>query len=274
MAAPNPQVGPKLWDALRKARAPASIKELQRSTPGRHHHLQARLRAWADLGLVEETPGQPGRFAIAQGVTQPRREGALGVLVWRAMRRLDRPVSLQELIAATGAGDRSIYCRLFRWIRDGLVVRIEPQPMLFTLTAQAQDVEAPPEIIVRKPQKRPSARARIWAAMRVLKRFDVPVLIMTAEANQRACAEMIGFLCRAGYAKPIAHQVNVQRREGSHAIIRDYSTYVLLRNTGPQCPRDYRPKSGGRFLFDPNNGQQIALVSRQPKRAREVNHGH
>jgi hypothetical protein len=271
VTAPNPSVSPSLWQALRSATAPASIAELQRSTPGRHHHIKSRLRAWADAGLVEPLPPVAVRFAIARHhakLDEAPTPGLLSADAWRALRRAGRPATLAELVAATGAGDRPLYCRLFRWIRSGHLTRVEPEPERFMLTPCGRETDGPPTLHRHKPRKIAVGRDRIWAAMRVLKQFDVPMLMMTAEASRRACEDFIASLGAAGYVRTVTHRV-VRRKAGNHGFARGYSTYQLIRSTGPKRPVISCPTEGGKFLFDRNSGQRVEMVARQ---RREVNH--
>jgi hypothetical protein len=271
MTAANPLLVPSLWAALRAAEGPASIAELQRTTPGRHHHIKARLRLWADAGLVHPLPPLAVRFAIAPAhakLEAAPSAGGLSGIAWQALRRMGRPATLQELVQASGQSDRALYCRIFRWIRTGHVVRIDPEPERFVLTPEALEVEEPPRIHRSKPRKKTTARSRIWSAMRILKHFDVPMLVMTAEVNRRACEDFISALVRAGYVRVIAHRV-VRRKPGNHGFARYYSSYQLVRSSGPKCPVICCPKDAPKFLLDRNSGKRFDL----PRRTREARNG-
>ena len=272
MTAPNPNLAPALWAALRSAAAPASIADLLRTTPGRHHHLKSRLSAWAELGLVEPLPRVAVRFTIVKryrGCEHAPTPGDLARDVWQALRRLDRPATLAELCAATGAGDRPLYCRIFRWIGSGHIVRVEPEPERFVLTDAGREAEEPPAFHRHKPRKMTTQRERIWRAMRVLKRFDVPLLMITAEVGRGVCENFIGSLKRAGYVRVTAHRM-VRHKAGPSGFARSFSTYQLVRSTGPKPPVISCPASGGKFLFDRNTGERVDLRPRQP---REVANG-
>jgi hypothetical protein len=272
MTAANPLLAPALWSALRDAEGPATIVELQRTTPGRHHHISARLKLWARAGLVEALPAEPVRYAIAAGKDAliPPTQGELSLDVWAALRRLGRPAALAELTAATGAADRALYCRIFRWIQLGHVVRVMPVAHRFALKPDARGIAEPPSIARSRPRRMPTARARIWTAMRVLKTFDVPMLMMTAEATRRQCEDYISALGRAGYVRVQRHHV-ARAKPGAHGFARDFTAYQLVRSTGPNCPTITCPADGGqKRLVDRNSGQAVPLVSRRSPR--EVNH--
>jgi hypothetical protein len=120
----------------------------------------------------------------------------------------------------------------------------------------------PPPPPPQKPRKIPTMRARIWITMRVLKEFDIPLLVMTAEVNKRACEDFLSALGRAGYVRVIRH--NMRRvKAGNHGFAAAPATYRLLRNTGPKCPVVECPAGGGRRLRDANTGETIPLVSRR-----------
>ena len=137
-------------------------------------------------------------------------------------------------------------------------------------------------------ERRRTARERIWATMRVLKKFDVPMLMMTAEANRRSCEDFINLLARAGYVRTLSHPV--ARRAAPPAaeagqgrglsaasranlyVARDWSTYQLVRSTGPRCPTITNPPEGERELIDPNTGASVPIGPGLRSRAREVNH--
>jgi hypothetical protein len=262
MTRANPEVTPALWQALRAATAPASIPELQRSTPGRHHHIQSRLRLWVEEGLIEPLPPVAVRFAIAPKHARSERPptpGELAADAWRALRQLGRPATLAELVAATGAGDRPLYCRLFRWIRSEHIVRHDPEPERFVLTPCGREAEAPPVIHRHKPRKMTTERQRIWVSMRCLKQFDVPLLMISAEASRRNCEDFIGSLKRAGYVRVVSHSV-VRHKAGSHGFARGFTTYQLVRSTGPKPPVISCPADGGKFLLDRNTGERTDLA--------------
>lgn len=253
---PERDVAAPLWRALRAASAPASIVELHVASRANPNAIQLRLRRWVRVGFVAETDAEGDRWSIApshSGRAAAPTDGTLSQVTWAALRRLARPATTAEILAATGEADRPVYCRLRRWLRQGFVVRDKGEPKKFSLTAEAPDIAAPPKVgEALRIHRRPTARQRLWAAMRVLKRFDVPMLMMTAEVSRRACDDFLQLLARAGYVRLLGH-----RNVGSK---RTWSTYQLVRGTGPKCPSITNPESGERMLIDRNTGQSVALA--------------
>lgn len=96
----------------------------------------------------------------------------------------------------------------------------------------------------RVPYQR-EARARIWQSMRVLRTFDEPSLIATAEATQANTRKYVQLLVRAG----VLHIARPRRsgHKGGHTI------YRLARDLGPYAPRC---QSNGR-VWDPNAHQVL-----------------
>ncbi|HYW03586.1 MAG TPA: hypothetical protein VFA86_06540 [Gammaproteobacteria bacterium] len=74
-----------------------------------------------------------------------------------------------------------------------------------------------------------SARSRIWQSMRVLRRFDVPQLMATAEASRNNVGRFVLGLRRAGVIRVVRQHCN------GHAG--DCAVYQLVRNLGPHAPR-------------------------------------
>jgi hypothetical protein len=76
----------------------------------------------------------------------------------------------------------------------------------------------------RLAQRQPTARDRIWQAMRILRTFTVPALCATAGAGPANVRDYVQALIAAGYLRPAGKQ---DRRR----------VYRLTRNTGPYAPR-------------------------------------
>ena len=93
-----------------------------------------------------------------------------------------------------------------------------------------------------------SSRARIWQAMRVLRRFDAPTLAATADVILPTVDGYLYPLARAGYLRRL-------RPRRYHQPL-GHSQWVLVRDSGPQNPRlTHR----GSQVYDPNTGAVIAL---------------
>ena len=81
--------------------------------------------------------------------------------------------------------------------------------------------------VTRRPDT--DKRVTIWLAMRQLRRFDIPTLIMTTEAPKRRVSEFVYKLSRAGYVRP-------QRIPSGKGIHGPKYVWQLLRDTGPKAP--------------------------------------
>jgi hypothetical protein len=106
-----------LWKALRDASGPATVNELHRASRARPNAIQQRLRRWSRVGFVEVLPAEPPTYAIsakAAHLAEAPTSGSLSADAWAAMRRLGRAATFEEIVAASGASDRPLYCRLRR----------------------------------------------------------------------------------------------------------------------------------------------------------------
>jgi hypothetical protein len=264
-----------LWAALKAAAAPASIDELHGASRAHPQAIRTRLRRWAQCGFVTIEEGLPPRYQIAADaahLVEPPYPGEIAGAAWSALRRIGRPATFDELLAATGAADRALYCRLWRWAEQGFLRVLPAEPRRFSLTQSAPDAPVPPKVNDRGqvlPPRR-SARSRIWKVMRVLKTFDVPTLMIAAEVKRRACDDFLNLLVRAGYVRMNGYNF---KRLGSGAV-RDWSTYTLLRNTGPRHPTisAYRGKAEPQRLTDHNTGASVELAFHVPRQRRGGNH--
>lgn len=72
---------------------------------------------------------------------------------------------------------------------------------------------------------KPGARARAWKSMRILKTFTHADLMITAEIRHQNVKMFVKALLDAGYLKLTKPPMR------GH-----WSTYRLVRDTGPQCP--------------------------------------
>lgn len=190
--------------------------------------------------------------------------------LWRAMLAADHPMSVPELHREISANPASIRLRLKTWQRAGLVEQIAARPNRYTMTEAARaaandDNREPPKVCASGDvlaRQRPQ-RARLWSAMRVLRRFSVPELMIAANATTAATNGFVNGLRRAGYLK----------REPAGR--NEWSTYVLVNRSGPKAPQ-LRYRTVGdrrqRYLFDPNNGSEIDVrpgvvrLIKQPER--------
>jgi hypothetical protein len=272
------EVSAPLWRALRAADAPATVNELHRASRAHPNAIQLRLKRWERVGFVDVLPPEPARYLISERsahLVKPPTVGSLSAAAWATLRRIGRPATFEELVEASGCSDRPLYCRLRRWKNSGHVTKIEAKPRRFALTSAAPDIAEPPRVSIALDVESvegrgPSARERIWSVMRILKRFDLPMLMITAEANRRACEDFVNLLSRAGYVRRLDMPVR-RRGAGNIDVARDWSTYVLVRNTGPRCPSISNSRE--RRLLDRNNGRSVPIGPGLRRRAKEAAHG-
>lgn len=224
-------------------------------------------------------PGYALQVPIQRSVSAP---------LWAALRADRTPRSIAELHRRTHAAPGSIHLRLHRWARAGFVNVIAGRPQRFVMSDTAPAGQRPPLVnAAAKPRSPRTSRQRLWAAMRVLKTFDTPLLMMTAEVSRRSAEDFVDLLRRAGYVQLLGYSTTTRAaapgedRPGrggkaasraNLASARDWSSYRLVRSTGPQCPTITKPRGAERQLVDPNNGTRTTLVRSLRECAREVNH--
>lgn len=270
-----------LWRELRRRGGPLTLDELHRASRAHPNAIQLRLKRWSRCGLVVELPPEPVLYALAPAHREclvPPTEGSLSAAAWRALRKLGRPASLDEILAASGCSDRPLYCRLRRWRGAGFIIEVKGKARRFAMSSEACKCSSPPKVGAAldphlDEQKGPprTQRQRLWSAMRVLKTFDVPVLMMTAEVTRRSCEDFLNLLQRTGYVRRLDIAA-VRTGPGNLDAARDWSTYQLIRSTGPHAPR-ITSGPGPRTLIDGNGGERVPVGPGLRRRASEVNHG-
>ena len=72
------------------------------------------------------------------------------------------------------------------------------------------------------------AQAKLWAAMRILRRFTLPELVTVTAVNYDHTRKFLKRLDQAGYVRKLA--ANDNGRAGSFAV------FCLYRDTGPKPP--------------------------------------
>lgn len=168
--------------------------------------------------------------------------------LWRTLAATPTPASIAELHLACRAKPNAIQHRLSRWVLAGLVTRIEGRPKRFVMSDSTERTAEPPIVAIdgrAKPRVR-TARDRMWSAIRVLKRFDLPTLMISSGASRRSAEDFVNCLQRAGYLSRL-HRGNARRG--------DWSRYSLVNNPGPRTPR-ITTQAGQRLLIDGNTGQR------------------
>lgn len=174
--------------------------------------------------------------------------------LWAALRERDAPATIAELSEQIGARANSVQLRLLSWQRAGLLtvtIHRRKTRKSFLMTAQARKLPAPPKIdIGGAPVADRDGRARMWRAMRILRRFDLPTLTMAATVTRRSAEDYVNCLMRAAFLRREA------RGKGAACT---WSTYALAGDHGPRTPvvRHRKGADGLRVreVFDPNSGK-------------------
>ena len=184
--------------------------------------------------------------------------------LWKQLLAAPAPVTTGELSAAIGASFQTADFRLGQWVRAGLVERHGRRPHRYRLAPTTERTALPPAVTSggRAKPRVPAAYQRLWAAIRVLKRFDLPILAMTSGASARATRAYVGLLQRTGY-------VRLEKLGNPHTGV--VSRYVLIRNGGRLAPRETIVRAGDgrrRELVDPNTGERQDVSRGTPSRRR------
>jgi hypothetical protein len=105
---------------------------------------------------------------------------------------------------------------------------------------------APPPVRPGRLRRAPSTRQRLWTAMRVLKRFDVPLLMLTGSASARSVRDFLRALQRADAVR----LASAADRGG------DCPSYVLIGRPGPVPPEGARGRAASRAGTAPTPARQ------------------
>jgi len=265
-----------LWRALRAADGPLTIAALHKLIGADKNAIAHRIRNWRRVGFITVTPATARRFAIAPGSqhleTAPT-QGPLSRDAWAALRRLGGAGTFAEILAECGADDRPLYCRLRRWKSRKHLIVSPAVKQSFSLSPQAPAGDVPPKVPVdgRVVSAR-SGKDRMWAAMRILKTFDMPLLLITAEVNIRQATEFVSMLCRADYVRKVDQPMSPSKASPT-GMVRSHATYRLIRNTGAKTPST---SNGGTtrhpspYLLDRNLNELIELPWVRPRQPTEI----
>ena len=102
--------------------------------------------------------------------------------------------------------------------------------------------------LVSKPPVKPNDRSRMWASMRIMRVFTARDIGATSECQERSARVFIKALIEAGYARV--------ERETTFEV-GDYTSYRLIRNSGPLAPR---LRADGTSILDLNLNQEMPRV--------------
>lgn len=127
--------------------------------------------------------------------------------LWSELRFAPQPLDIFELVMGAArffADPLQIDLRpLHRWIAAGLVA-VTGKPKRYSLERSASAMASPPPpppTVRAKALPKPTQRQRLWTAMRVLGTFDLPTLLIAAEAPRNAALDIISILTRGGWLR-------------------------------------------------------------------------
>lgn len=173
--------------------------------------------------------------------------------LWGVLRDAGEPLSIADIIRRSALDPAIVTRWLRKWRLAGLVVPVGRQALL-KLNGFAMRLAEPPVDLPSKPLNerfQPSSpRQRIWTAIRVLKEFELPTLLMAAEVKVKLALKYLGDLVRAGYLERIDVRGAPHRK------------YRFVFDTGPHHPAVSRIVIDGRpysRVVDHNNGAQVHL---------------
>lgn len=187
--------------------------------------------------------------------TDPQR--AVEAPLWAALIAAPTPTSVAELHVLTRAKPNAIQHRLARWRAAGLVIQIQGRPNRFIMSDTIDPKTPMPAVTIagRARFKPRTARARMWSAIRVLRSFDLPQLLMSAACSRRSGEDFINCLVRAGYLRTTSI---------GNPTRGTWTTYCLARNSGPVAPIvRHRARTDGpgriRLVVDGNTGAEFDI---------------
>ena len=146
--------------------------------------------------------------------------------LWKILREARKPLSQADLFCAADIEPELYFSLVDNWSRRNLLLT-QVNPLRFIMTDAARAHAVPPPGTPSKTKSsvpKRSGRQRLWAAMRVLKEFDLRTLCLAADAGEKGAIEFLNCLVRTGYL------VTVRAERGEPIL------YRLARNTGPKHP--------------------------------------
>lgn len=111
----------------------------------------------------------------------------------------------EDAFAIRGDAFRRFDQLLDDWVARRLVT-VTGHPARYDLVREYQHLRSPPPPPAPRalPFPKRTQQQRLWTAMKVLRTFDLPTLLMAADANRRAALDMVRTLERAGWLRAIA----------------------------------------------------------------------
>ncbi len=172
------------------------------------------------------------------------------VRLWRVLRLATQAHSLGELFDAADIEPALFFSLIENWTAQGALLT-QLQPLRFMMTEAARSRVHPPRALEARAKctvPKFSGRQRLWAAMRVLKEFDLRTLCMAAEVGEKGAREFLGGLLRFRY-------LTIRKGNPDGPTV-----FKLARNTGPKHPiirRRNQESCSVVELDDRNNGQSL-----------------
>lgn len=192
-------------------------------------------------------------FITPRWLNAPRQPAPQNYL-WSHLRHAGEPLSIADLVQRTDIDPVIVTRWLRKWRKAGLIDQVGRQALL-KMNGFAMRLPEPPVDLPSKPLARnfqpSSTRQRIWTAVRVLKVFELPMLLITAEACMGTALRYLGELVRAGYLERIDVRGAAHRK------------YRLVLDTGPHHPATSRVVLDDQpytRVIDHNNGAQLHLA--------------
>lgn len=152
------------------------------------------------------------RYAVAPRLKDPAQA------LWTELRFAAEPLDELDLLVAAvghcedacptrGATLKLLETLLRRWVEARLVIALPGKPPRYSLERNCLSMASPPDVPERArplPFPKRTQQQRLWSAMKILRNFDMPTLLMTATANRRAALDMVRALERGGWLRATA----------------------------------------------------------------------
>lgn len=144
---------------------------------------------------------------VRAGLRESERISDPATQLWVELRFTAVPRSFFDLYSAardrTGMDLHGALRLVDGWVEGGFVERLG-QPHVYRATEaglRRRDPPPMPERISQRPRAivPGSARARMWTAMRILRRFDLVQLVMAARVARTAARDFVRLMSLAGY---------------------------------------------------------------------------
>lgn len=110
-----------------------------------------------------------------------------------------------EKFALLGEASRAFDDILDDWVARE-IVEAEGRRTRYRIVRKYLFLRSPPPAPNRQPPTiKRTQRQRLWSAMRVLRSFDLPTLLMASGASRRSAIELLGLLERAGWLRRVGN---------------------------------------------------------------------